>query len=80
MSLDIDFVRNHFPAFSHPLHQDQSFFENAGGSFACEPVIDRLHRFYSERKVQPYGPIHGQPTGRRRDGRSPRAAVGHDGG
>ena len=30
-------------------------FENAGGSYTCRQVIDRLHRFYTERKVQPYG-------------------------
>ena len=54
MQLDIDFVRQQFPAFSHSNLQDQAFFENAGGSYACQQVIDRLHRFYVERKVQPY--------------------------
>ncbi|MFP7675181.1 aminotransferase class V-fold PLP-dependent enzyme [Marivita sp. S0852] len=54
--LDIDFVRAQFPAFSEPSLQGQAFFENAGGSFTCAPVIDRLTRFYRERKVQPYGP------------------------
>ena len=54
MQLDIDFVRQQFPAFSQPTLQDQAFFENAGGSYACQQVIDRLHRFYVERKVQPY--------------------------
>ncbi|MFP4328806.1 MAG: aminotransferase class V-fold PLP-dependent enzyme, partial [Paracoccaceae bacterium] len=38
-----------------PSLQGQAFFENAGGSYACGPVIDRLTRFYRERKVQPYG-------------------------
>ncbi len=52
--LDIDFVRSRFPAFAEPSLKDQSFFANAGGSFACGPVIDRLTRFYRERKVQPY--------------------------
>lgn len=52
--LDIDFVRAQFPAFSEPSLQGQAFFENAGGSYACAPVIDRLTRFYRERKVQPY--------------------------
>lgn len=52
--LDIDFVRNQFPAFSEPALSNQSFFENAGGSFTCRHVIDRLFRFYNERKVQPY--------------------------
>jgi selenocysteine lyase/cysteine desulfurase len=54
MTLDIDFVRGQFPAFSEPALDGQGFFENAGGSYACGPVIDRLTRFYRERKVQPY--------------------------
>ena len=52
--LDIDFVRAQFPAFSEPSLQGQAFFENAGGSYACGPVIDRLERYYRQRKVQPY--------------------------
>ena len=54
MQLDIDFVRQQFPAFSQDTLKDQAFFENAGGSYACKQVIDRLSRFYTERKVQPY--------------------------
>ena len=54
MKLDLDFVRAQFPVFADPAMRDQSFFESAGGSFACAPVIDRLTRFYRERKVQPY--------------------------
>jgi cysteine desulfurase family protein (TIGR01976 family) len=54
--LDLDFVRGQFPAFSQPSLQGQAFFENAGGSYTCQPVIDRLTRYYTERKVQPYGP------------------------
>jgi selenocysteine lyase/cysteine desulfurase len=56
MPLDLSFVRSQFPAFSAPLTADQAFFENAGGSYPCKPVVDRLHRFYTERKVQPYAP------------------------
>jgi cysteine desulfurase family protein (TIGR01976 family) len=56
MQLDTDFVRGHFPAFQVPELEDQAFFENAGGSFACRHVVDRLTRFYTERKVQPYEP------------------------
>ena len=55
MALDIDFVRAQFPAFAQASLQDQAFFENAGGSYTCRQVIDRLTRFYTERKVQPYG-------------------------
>ncbi len=54
MQLDNDFVRAQFPAFSEPSLEGQAFFENAGGSYACTQVIDRLTRFYRERKVQPY--------------------------
>jgi selenocysteine lyase/cysteine desulfurase len=55
-SLDTDFIRAQFPAFQEPSLRDQAFFENAGGSYACRYVIWRLHRFYKERKVQPYAP------------------------
>ena len=54
MSLDLDFVRAQFPAFAEPALQGQAFFESAGGSYACAQVIDRLTRFYTQRKVQPY--------------------------
>ncbi len=54
-ALDLRYVRSQFPAFSEPALQDQAFFENAGGSYACAPVIDRLTRYYRTRKVQPYG-------------------------
>lgn len=56
MTLDVDFVRAQFPAFQEPSLRDEAFFENAGGSYACRYVVWRLHRFYRERKVQPYGP------------------------
>ncbi len=56
-TLDLAFVRAQFPAFSEPSLQDWAFFENAGGSYACGPVIERLNRFYRETKVQPYGPF-----------------------
>ncbi len=54
MPLDLSFVRSQFPAFATPDGQSHALFENAGGSYACAQVIDRLHRFYVERKVQPY--------------------------
>ena len=56
MTLDNDFVRAQFPAFAEPSLTGQAFFENAGGSFTCAPVIARLERFYRQRKVQPYAP------------------------
>ncbi|MGB0112539.1 MAG: aminotransferase class V-fold PLP-dependent enzyme [Ilumatobacteraceae bacterium] len=54
MPLDLDFVRSHFPAFDRPINDDQSFFENAGGSFACRQTIDALTGYYTDLKVQPY--------------------------
>ncbi|HEU0223734.1 MAG TPA: aminotransferase class V-fold PLP-dependent enzyme [Paracoccaceae bacterium] len=54
-ALDIGFVRAQFPAFSEPALAGQAFFENAGGSYTCRPVVERLNRYYRERKVQPYG-------------------------
>ncbi|PQA86147.1 aminotransferase class V-fold PLP-dependent enzyme [Hyphococcus luteus] len=63
MPLDLDFVRRQFPAFSEPSLKGQAFFENAGGSYACRQVIDRLTRYYRERKVQPYGPYEASRLG-----------------
>ena len=54
--LDLTYVRGQFPAFAEPSLQGQAFFENAGGSYTCQPVIDRRFRFYHQRKVQPYAP------------------------
>ena len=56
MDMDIAWVRAQFPAFSQPSLEGQAFFENAGGSYTCQQVIDRLHRYYTQRKVQPYAP------------------------
>lgn len=56
MTLDIDFIRAQFPAFSQPTVEGKAFFESAAGSFPCRFVIDRFERFYRERKVQPYAP------------------------
>jgi len=60
--LNTDYVRSHFPAFEQPELEGWSFFENAGGSYPCRQVVDRLHHFYSHTKVQPYGPY---PASRR---------------
>ncbi len=52
--LDLDFVRSLFPAFAEPSLQGFAHFENAGGSYACGAVIERLDRYYRQTKVQPY--------------------------
>lgn len=54
--LDLAFVRAQFPAFAEPSLQGQAFFENAGGSYACAPVIARLSEYYRRLKLQPYYP------------------------
>lgn len=51
--LDINFVRAQFPAFSEPSLQNFAHFENAGGSYACGPVIEQLNRYYRQTKLQP---------------------------
>lgn len=55
ITLDVDFVRSQFPAFSDPTLDGWAFFENAGGSYTCGQVIDRLTAYYTRLKVQPYG-------------------------
>ena len=52
--LDLEYVRSQFPAFSDPLCKDWSFFENAGGSYVPQQVIDKLNKFMISTKVQPY--------------------------
>ena len=63
MQLDLEFIRQQFPAFDVPALEGQSFFENAGGSYTCAQVQDRLFRFYRERKVQPYAPYEASRLG-----------------
>ena len=54
VSLDIDYVRSQFPAFNDPLSSKWSFFENAGGSYVPQNVVDHLNNFMVSTKVQPY--------------------------
>lgn len=56
MQLDLNFVRAQFPAFDQVDLEGWAFFENAGGSYPCKQVVDRLHSFYVNNKVQPYYP------------------------
>ncbi len=57
MRLDVDFVRSQYPVFQQPELAEWAFFENAGGSYVPEQVIERLDRFFRCYKVQPYGPF-----------------------
>tara|TARA_A100001011_G_scaffold5746_1_gene6619 strand:+ start:804 stop:2051 length:1248 start_codon:yes stop_codon:yes gene_type:complete len=54
IKLDLDYVRSQFPAFKDPLSKNWSFFENAGGSYVPQNVIDKLTEFMTSTKVQPY--------------------------
>ena len=54
IKLDIDYVRAQFPAFNDPLSKNWSFFENAGGSYVPQNVINILTEFMISTKVQPY--------------------------
>jgi selenocysteine lyase/cysteine desulfurase len=55
LPLDPDRIRAEFPAFRQPGLKDQAFFENAGGSYTCAAVLNRMKHFYWATKVQPYG-------------------------
>ena len=54
ISLDINFVRKQFPAFSDKMCKNWIFAENAGGSYVPKDVIDKLTKFMTSTKVQPY--------------------------
>lgn len=54
MSLDVAFARANFPALADAINTGQSFFENAGGSYACRQTIDALTDYYRRLRVQPY--------------------------
>ena len=54
VSLDLEYVRSHFPAFAHPDSRQWAHLENAGGSYVPNQVISILQDFYTSSKVQPY--------------------------
>ena len=54
VSLDLEYVRSHFPAFAHPDSRQWAHLENAGGSYVPKQVISILQDFYTSSKVQPY--------------------------
>ena len=54
ISLNTDYVKSQFPAFSDPLSSKWTFFENAGGSYVPKNVISHLNKFMTSTKVQPY--------------------------
>ena len=54
--LDSNFIRSQFPAFTELSLQGWAYFENAGGSYTCRQVIDRLFTFYTQTKLQAGNP------------------------
>ncbi len=56
MKLDVDFVRQHFPAFNGDSRIDGHFLDAAAGSYPCQQTIDALTNFYRDNKVQPGNP------------------------
>jgi selenocysteine lyase/cysteine desulfurase len=55
LPLDTDRIRAEFPAFRQPGLKDMAFFENAGGSYTCASVLNRMKAYYWNINVQPYG-------------------------
>ena len=53
-AFDPALARSQFEAFSHPETGRWVMAENAGGSYAPRQVTDKLHRFMTATKVQPY--------------------------
>ena len=53
LPLDPARLRALFPAFAEPSLAGQAFFENAGGSYTSQAVLDKLTHFYTATKVQP---------------------------
>ena len=64
-TLNLEFIRSQFPAFDQDSLEGWAFFENAGGSYPSRQTVDRLHRFYTETKVQPYAPYPASTEGGR---------------
>ena len=52
---DVAFARQQFAFFKLDQSKQWAFFDNAGGTFACSSVVDKLTYFYQANKVQPYG-------------------------
>ncbi len=57
MALDVEFVRQQYPTFRDPETARWAMFENAGGSYVPQFVIDRLQHYMRRNRVQPYGPF-----------------------
>lgn len=73
--LDLDFVRQQFPAFAPQHLGSKIFMENAGGSYMCSQVMQKLEDYYRNCKMQPYhaNPI-AEDAGQRMDSAYPALA------
>lgn len=52
--IDVDWVRDQFPAFSDPELAGWAHMENAGGSWMCRQVLERQERFLRHHRIQAY--------------------------
>ncbi len=55
LPLDPNLIRAEFPSFRQAELKELAFFENAGGSYTCASVLNRMRTYYWNSKVQPYG-------------------------
>ena len=75
-ALDHTFIRHQFPAFQEPSLDNFAYFENAGGTYACGPVVERLAEHYRRLKLQAYYPSRpSQEAGERMDSGRARLAA-----
>jgi cysteine desulfurase family protein (TIGR01976 family) len=51
---DVEFARAQFPQYRDPTDRQVAMFENAGGAYAPDQVVDKLSHFFNHTKVQPY--------------------------
>ncbi len=66
MKLDLDFVRQQFPAYGDQFRIEGHAFDAAAGSFPCQQTIDALTHFYAAHKVQPGNPYGASEMGQAR--------------
>jgi selenocysteine lyase/cysteine desulfurase len=57
LPLDPERIRAEFPSFRQSELRDFAHFENAGGSYTCAPVLNRMRHYYWNTKVQPGHPF-----------------------
>ncbi|WP_299344396.1 aminotransferase class V-fold PLP-dependent enzyme [uncultured Maritalea sp.] len=55
LPLNTTAVRANFPAFKQADLQGWAFFENAGGAYMAQQVIDHYNHYFTAHKLQPYG-------------------------